>query len=106
MLCSRRRRLSTTSASPVSSELNAQSNLNVDFEVDPLFGGGRTSLSGLNLGYRLGRNQTLSSTWLLLSSLASIKLSESGGGCERIDPTLSAPSRGARSGASNIREMS
>ncbi len=47
------------------SELNAQTNISVDFEVDPLFGGGRTSLNGLNLGYHLGRNKTISSTWLL-----------------------------------------
>jgi len=49
------------------SQLNAQTNISVDFEVDPLFGGGRTSLNGLNLGYHLGRNKTISSTWLLQS---------------------------------------
>ncbi len=49
------------------SELNAQTNITVDFEVDPLFGGGRTSLNGINLGYHLGQNKTLSTTWLLQS---------------------------------------
>ncbi len=49
------------------SQLNAQTNITVDYEVDPLFGGGRTSLNGINLGYHLGQNKTLSSTWLLQS---------------------------------------
>lgn len=44
--------------------LGPQSNVQVRFEVDPLFGGGRTSLSGMNLNYRFGRQNTLSTTWL------------------------------------------
>lgn len=45
--------------------LNAQSNIQVKYEVDPLFGGGRSSLSGINLTYRLGTQNQLSTTWLL-----------------------------------------
>ena len=48
-------------------ELTAQSNIGVNFEVDPLFGGGRTSLHGVHLGYELGAQKTLSTTWLLQS---------------------------------------
>jgi len=45
-------------------ELNAQSNIQVRYEQNPLFGGGRTSLSGLNLGIDFGRRSQLSTTWL------------------------------------------
>ncbi len=47
--------------------LNAQTNISVKFEVDPLFGGGRTSLSGMNLTYHLGTQNQMSTTWLLQS---------------------------------------
>lgn len=47
--------------------LNAQSNIDVKYEVDPLFGGGRTSLHGFNLGYTFGPRKTMSSTWLMQS---------------------------------------
>lgn len=43
---------------------DAQANIQVRYEVDPLFGGGRTSLSGLNLTYKFGPQNQLSSTWL------------------------------------------
>ncbi|RKZ18481.1 hypothetical protein DRQ53_00140 [bacterium] len=44
--------------------LNAQTRIEVRFESDPLFGGGRTSLSGANLLYRFGATNLLSTTWL------------------------------------------
>jgi hypothetical protein len=47
--------------------LNAQSNIQVSYEVDPLFAGGRSSLHGVNLQYDLGLNKSLSTTWLLQS---------------------------------------
>lgn len=43
---------------------DAQANIQVRFEVDPLFGGGRTSLSGLNLTWKFARQNQLSTTWL------------------------------------------
>ncbi len=47
--------------------LNAQSNINITYEVDPLFGGGRTSLHGIYLGYDLGLRKSITTTWLLQS---------------------------------------
>lgn len=47
--------------------LDAQSNLEVRYEVDPLFGGGRTSLHGVHLSYELGDQKRINTTWLLNS---------------------------------------
>lgn len=44
--------------------LNAQTRIEVRYESDPLFGGGRTSLSGANLSWRFGKSNLLSTTWL------------------------------------------
>lgn len=47
--------------------LNAQTRIEIRYESDPLFGGGRTSLSGGNLSYRFGTSNLLSTTWLYQS---------------------------------------
>lgn len=48
-------------------ELNAQSNIQVRYEQNPLFGGGRTSLSGFNLASELFDRTQISTTWLYQS---------------------------------------
>jgi hypothetical protein len=44
--------------------LTPDSKINVNYQFSPFFGGGNKSLMGLNLGYDLGRNSKLSTTWL------------------------------------------
>ena len=44
--------------------LTADSSIQVDYQYAPFFGGGNTSLMGLNLGYDLGQDSKLSTTWL------------------------------------------
>ncbi|HPF34573.1 MAG TPA: cell surface protein SprA [Candidatus Krumholzibacteria bacterium] len=44
--------------------LTADSNISVDYQYAPFIGGGNSSLLGLNVGYQLGRESRLSSTWL------------------------------------------
>jgi len=44
--------------------LSATSQIAVDYQYAPFFGGGQSSLTGLNVGYDLGRESKLSTTWL------------------------------------------
>ena len=44
--------------------LTPDSKISVTYSYSPFFGGGNTSLMGLNLGYDLGRDSKLSTTWL------------------------------------------
>jgi len=44
--------------------LTPDSKINVNYQFSPFFGGGNTSLMGLNLGYDLGRGSKVSTTWL------------------------------------------
>jgi hypothetical protein len=44
--------------------LTADSKISVNYSYAPFFGGGTSSLMGLNLGYDLGRESKLSTTWL------------------------------------------
>lgn len=44
--------------------LTADSNIAVNYQYAPFLGGGNSSLLGLNVGYQLGRESRLSSTWL------------------------------------------
>ncbi len=44
--------------------LTPDSKIAVNYQFAPFLGGGNTSLMGLNLGYDLGRNSKLSTTWL------------------------------------------
>jgi len=46
-------------------QINAQSNLEVRYEVDPLFGGGRSSLHGISLSYALGNQKSIDTTLLM-----------------------------------------
>ncbi len=45
-------------------QMSADSKLGVTYAYSPFFGGGNTSLTGLNIGYDLGRESKLSTTWL------------------------------------------
>ena len=47
--------------------LTADSQISVNYSYAPFFGGGSSSLMGLNLGYDLGRNSAMSTTWLYQS---------------------------------------
>nr|MEE4268191.1 cell surface protein SprA [Candidatus Krumholzibacteria bacterium] len=47
--------------------LNADSKISVNYSYAPFFGGGSSSLLGMNLGYDLGRDSKLSTTWLYQS---------------------------------------
>ncbi len=44
--------------------LTPDSKISVTYSFSPFFGGGNTSLMGLNLGYDLGRESKLATTWL------------------------------------------
>ncbi|MFH2053934.1 MAG: cell surface protein SprA [bacterium] len=44
--------------------LTPDSQISVNYQYAPFIGGGKTSLMGLNLGYDLGRESKLSTTWL------------------------------------------
>lgn len=44
--------------------LTADSKIAVNYSYSPFFGGGTSSLMGLNLGYDLGRDSRMSTTWL------------------------------------------
>ncbi len=44
--------------------LTADSQISVTYQYAPFFGGGDSSLLGLNLGYDLGRDSKLTTTWL------------------------------------------
>jgi len=48
-------------------QLQPDSNIQVNYQYAPFFGGGQSSLLGLNLGYDLGRDSKLSTTWLYQS---------------------------------------
>ena len=48
--------------------LTPDSNIQVNYQFSPFFGGGQSSLLGLNLGYDLGRESKLTTTWLYESS--------------------------------------
>lgn len=47
--------------------LSPDSQLSVTYQYTPFFGGGQTNLLGLNMDYDLGRESTLSTTWLYQS---------------------------------------
>jgi hypothetical protein len=47
-----------------SANLSADSKVAVNYQYAPFFGGGNTSLTGFNLGYDLGRDSKLGTTWL------------------------------------------
>ena len=47
--------------------LTPDSQVNVTYQYSPFFGGGNTSLVGMNLGYDLGRDSKLATTWLYQS---------------------------------------
>jgi len=47
--------------------LTPDSKISVTYQYSPFFGGGNTSLMGLNVGYDLGRDSKLGSTWLYQS---------------------------------------
>lgn len=47
--------------------LTPDSQISVNYQYAPFIGGGKTSLTGLNLGYDLGRNANMSTTWLYQS---------------------------------------
>lgn len=47
--------------------LTADSKIGVDYQYAPFLGGGNTSLMGLSLGYDLGRDSKLATTWLFQS---------------------------------------
>ncbi|MBK8165963.1 MAG: cell surface protein SprA [bacterium] len=47
--------------------LTADSKIAVDYQYAPFLGGGNTSLMGLSLGYDLGRDSKLATTWLYQS---------------------------------------
>ncbi len=47
--------------------LSADSKIAVNYSYAPFFGGGQTSLLGLNVGYDLGRDSKLNTTWLYQS---------------------------------------
>ncbi|MBE0564323.1 MAG: hypothetical protein IH621_00030, partial [Krumholzibacteria bacterium] len=47
--------------------LTPDSQVNVSYSYAPFFGGGNTSLLGLNLGYDLGRQSKVATTWLYQS---------------------------------------
>lgn len=44
--------------------LSADSQISVTYQYAPFFGGGQSSLLGLNVGYDLGRDSKLTTTWL------------------------------------------
>jgi len=48
--------------------LTADSQISVNYQYAPFFGGGKSSLLGFNLGYDLGRESRLSTTWLFESN--------------------------------------
>jgi hypothetical protein len=47
--------------------LSADSKIGVDYQYAPFLGGGNTSLMGLSLGYDLGRDSKVATTWLYQS---------------------------------------
>jgi hypothetical protein len=47
--------------------LTPDSQISVSYQYAPFFGGGNTSLIGMNLGYDLGRESKLATTWLYQS---------------------------------------
>ncbi|HOX26703.1 MAG TPA: cell surface protein SprA [Candidatus Krumholzibacteria bacterium] len=49
-------------------QLTPDSNVQVNYQYAPFFGGGQSSLLGLNLGYDLGRESKLATTWLYESN--------------------------------------
>lgn len=48
--------------------LTPDSNIQVNYQYAPFFGGGQSSLLGFNLGYDLGRDSKLNTTWLYESN--------------------------------------
>ncbi|MDY0109206.1 MAG: hypothetical protein RBT60_04665 [Candidatus Krumholzibacteria bacterium] len=48
--------------------LTPDSNIQVNYQYAPFFGGGQSSLVGFNLGYDLGRGSKLNTTWLYESN--------------------------------------
>lgn len=48
--------------------LTPDSNIQVNYQYAPFFGGGQSSLLGFNLGYDLGRGSKLNTTWLFESN--------------------------------------
>ena len=48
--------------------LTPDSNIKVNYQYSPFFGGGQSNLLGLNLGYDLGRDSKLTTTWLYESN--------------------------------------
>ncbi len=49
-------------------DLTADSQISVTYQYAPFFGGGQTNLLGLNLGYDLGQDSKLTTTWLYQSN--------------------------------------
>lgn len=49
-------------------QLTPDSNVQVNYQYAPFFGGGQSSLIGLNLGYDLGQESKLGTTWLYESN--------------------------------------
>ena len=49
-------------------DLTPDSNIQVNYQYSPFFGGGQASLLGMNLGYDLGLDSRLTSTWLYESN--------------------------------------
>ncbi|MFH1842814.1 MAG: cell surface protein SprA [bacterium] len=48
--------------------LTGDSQVQVNYQYAPFFGGGKSSLVGFNMGYELGRDSRLSTTWLYESN--------------------------------------
>jgi len=48
-------------------DLSPDSKVSVSYQYSPFFGGGNTTLMGFNMGYDLGRESTLGTTWLYQS---------------------------------------